>query len=62
MDKNQEMFEKLICGLRNIYGNLLVSILLYGSFAHSAQTNESDIDIAILFKGQGDKRDAWTNG
>lgn len=55
MDKNQEMFEKLICGLRNIYGNLLVSILLYGSFARSAQTNESDIDIAILLRGKETK-------
>lgn len=31
MDENQEMFGKLVKGLREIYGDMLVSILLYGS-------------------------------
>ena len=48
MNENQEMFEKLVKGLRGIYGDMLVSILLYGSFARGTNTRESDIDIAIL--------------
>ena len=48
MNENQEMFEKLVKGLRGIYGDMLVSILLYGSFARGTNTRESDIDIAII--------------
>ena len=29
MNENQEMFEKLVKGLRGIYGDMLVSILLF---------------------------------
>ncbi|MDR1542120.1 MAG: nucleotidyltransferase domain-containing protein [Clostridiales bacterium] len=42
------MFDKLVKGLRDIYGDMLVSILLYGSFARKTNTQESDIDIAVL--------------
>lgn len=55
MNENQEMFEKLVKGLRGIYGDMLVSILLYGSFARGNNTQESDIDIAILLKGRETK-------
>ena len=55
MNENQEMFEKLVKGLRGIYGDMLVSILLYGSFARGTNTRESDIDIAILLKGRETK-------
>ena len=56
MNENQEMFEKLVKGLRGIYGDMLVSILLYGSFARGTNTRESDIDIAILLKGRETKK------
>lgn len=56
MNENQEMFEKLVKSLRGIYGDMLVSILLYGSFARGTNTRESDIDIAILLKGRETKK------
>ena len=35
-------------GLRKIYGALIDSVILYGSAARGTQTEESDVDIAIL--------------
>lgn len=55
MDENQEMFDKLVKGLREIYGDMLVSILLYGSFARKTNTKTSDIDIAVLLDGKETK-------
>lgn len=55
MDENQEMFGKLVKGLREIYGDMLVSILLYGSFARKTNTKTSDIDIAVLLDGKETK-------
>ena len=52
VEDNREMFDKLVKGLRDIYGDMLVSILLYGSFARGTNTRESDIDIAILVDGR----------
>lgn len=46
MDEN--VIQELISGLRAIYGNILVRIILYGSVAKNTYTAESDIDIAIL--------------
>lgn len=42
--------EQLVTGLVKIYGNLLVSIVLYGSVARGTDTEESDVDIAILLE------------
>lgn len=58
MDKNKEMFDRLVKGLRDIYGDKLVSILLYGSFARKTNTKESDIDIAVPTERKRNKRDA----
>lgn len=44
------IFEKLTKGLADIYGDLLVRILLYGSVARGTDDEESDIDIAVLLK------------
>ena len=52
VEDNREMFDKLVKGLRDIYGDMLVSVLLYGSFARGTNTRESDIDIAILVDGR----------
>ena len=38
-------------GLIEIYGNQLVDVLLYGSYARGDQRTDSDIDIAIILKG-----------
>lgn len=58
MDKNKEMFDRLVKGLRDIYGDKLVSILLYGSFARKTNTKESDIDRASSTERKRNKRDA----
>ncbi len=50
MGVNSEMLERLVHGLREIYGELIISIVLYGSVARGTQTEESDIDIAVLLK------------
>ena len=36
--------------LKNIYGEYLVKIILYGSYARGEQTAESDVDIAVILK------------
>ena len=48
MGENKEMFDRLVKGLRDIYGDKLVSILLYGSFARKTNTKESDIDLSLI--------------
>ncbi len=40
--------EKLIPGLREIYGDMIESIILYGSTARGTQAEDSDVDVAIL--------------
>lgn len=39
---------KLVPSLLGIYGNLIDSIILYGSVARGMQTNESDVDVAVI--------------
>jgi predicted nucleotidyltransferase len=41
--------------LENHYGDRLVSVILYGSFARDEATEDSDIDIAVVLKGEIDK-------
>lgn len=36
---------------RNAYGNAIVSILLYGSYARNEENNQSDVDIVAIVKG-----------
>lgn len=38
--------------LEDLYGDRLVSIILYGSFARDQATEDSDIDIAVVLKGE----------
>ena len=40
--------EKLIPGLREIYGDMIDSIILYGSTARGTREEDSDVDVAIL--------------
>lgn len=47
MEKYKTIFEKLIAGLKQIYGNNLQAVVLYGSVARGMDTEESDIDIDI---------------
>ena len=41
-------------GLIDIYGNQLIDVLLYGSYARGEQRADSDIDVAIILKGNID--------
>ena len=40
--------EKMIPGLQEIYGDLVDSIILYGSTARGTRAEDSDVDVAIL--------------
>ena len=40
--------QKLIPGLRDIYGNLVDSVILYGSTARGTRAEDSDVDVAVL--------------
>ncbi len=50
MDSLHEMFDEMVQGLRKIFGSVLEQIILYGSVARGTQTEESDIDIAVIVK------------
>ncbi len=43
-----ELFRKMVPAVCEIYGEKLISIILYGSVARNTATDDSDIDIAIL--------------
>ncbi len=45
---NSELFKKLVSAVCEIYGNNLVSLILYGSVARGTATEDSDIDIAVI--------------
>ena len=45
---------EMIKELRDIYGNLLFQVILYGYYARGEETEESDVDIALLIRGKAD--------
>ena len=46
---------EFVQGILKIMGNRLVSIILYGSVARGTDTENSDIDIALIMHGRLDK-------
>lgn len=42
------ILKQLVLGLQKIYGDLLDSIILYGSTARGTHADDSDVDVAIL--------------
>lgn len=44
------MKEDLIHGLIDIFSSNILAVILYGSVARNDNTDESDIDIAIIVK------------
>lgn len=45
-----KIIEELAKQLHTIYGNTIKEVILYGSYARGEQTEESDVDIAIIMK------------
>ena len=45
----------LIPGLQEIYGDLINSVILYGSTARGTRTNDSDVDVAVLLRAGATK-------
>ena len=52
---NDLALEKLIPGVQEIYGDLIDSVILYGSTARGTQTADSDVDVAILLRAGATK-------
>lgn len=50
--ENTKIFQQLIPEIVKIYGDSLVSVILYGSVARGTQTDESDIDIAVMLRSE----------
>lgn len=50
MDGLQDVFGKMIPEFQNIFGNVLEQIILFGSTAKGTQTDESDVDIAVIVR------------
>ena len=48
------MKEDLIHGLVDIFSDNILAVILYGSVARNENTDESDIDIAIIVKNEMD--------
>ena len=51
----KELLQQLIPQVVSIYGDLLVSVILYGSVARGTNTAESDVDVAMLVHGALDR-------
>ena len=47
----RDITSQLVEVYRNIYGDDVVEILLYGSYARNEETDQSDVDIVAIVKG-----------
>ena len=52
--ESDDMREELMQGLTDIFRSNISMVILYGSVARGDATDESDIDIAIVIRGQMD--------
>jgi predicted nucleotidyltransferase len=57
------MENELISGLLDIFGDNVSKIILYGSVARNEETDESDIDVAVIITSpvSGDVRNLFIN-
>ena len=46
-----EILEEFKTNLKKLYGDKLSKIILYGSYARGEQTEDSNVDLAIVLKG-----------
>lgn len=49
--REKEALDKLISGLKKLYGANLDSVILYGSKARGDATRDSDIDVMVILGG-----------
>ena len=47
--------EKMIPGMQEIYGDMVDSIILYGSTAYGTRAEDLDVDVAILLRAGATK-------
>lgn len=52
---NEKILMELVDGILGIMKSRVISIILYGSAARGTNTEESDVDVAILVQGDLDK-------
>ncbi len=46
-----EILKEFKTNIKKLYGDKLSKIILYGSYARGEQTEDSDVDLAIVLKG-----------
>lgn len=46
------MLEETKQELANLYGDRLVKVILYGSYARGEATEESDVDVMVVLRGE----------
>jgi predicted nucleotidyltransferase len=49
---NDNIRRELVDGIINTLGNMVISIILYGSVARGTDLESSDVDIAVLLNGE----------
>ncbi len=52
--KNRAIINAFKKNLKQLYGDNLHSVILYGSLARGEETEESDIDLIVVLKEMGD--------
>ena len=58
LNKNRELMKTIydmIKELCSIYAGMITEVVLYGSYARGTQTEESDVDIAVILSGKPEK-------
>ncbi len=50
MGNVQTVIEKLVPNLQKIFGSSMTSVILYGSVVRGTQTEDSDVDVAVIVK------------
>lgn len=52
MEENKTYIPELVAGIRAIYQEGLLRIVLYGSVARGTNTAESDVDVAVIVENE----------
>ena len=55
MDSLNEVLNRLVSGMKDIFGDNIFKIILYGSTARGTASDGSDIDIAVMTGGYTDE-------